>query len=102
MSRKGMVLFQEKTYRLVKLSPGKYEVIRILDDLRVGTFDTVPRLRVMPEGVDAEFLRELALAAIKEAKISWTSLPSQEEESRRLRPSSPSPAVAPVARKIFA
>jgi hypothetical protein len=68
---KGMVQVAGKTYRIVKIYRGKYEVIRILDDVRVGTFESVPKLRVAPEGFDEKLLQEIALTALKGAKVSW-------------------------------
>ena len=68
---KGMVQVGGKTYRIVKIYRGKYEVIRILDDVRVGTFESVPKLRVEPEAFDEKVLLEIALTALKGAKVSW-------------------------------
>ena len=68
---KGMVTVGGKTYRVSKLYQGRYEVVRILDDCRVGTFASSPRLEVMPEGVEPELLSEIALLALKQGKLSW-------------------------------
>ncbi len=72
MECKGMVEFSRQTYRIMKINRGSYEVIRILDDARVGTFEVQPRLRVHPQGVTPELLLQVAMTAIKQAKISWT------------------------------
>lgn len=68
---KGMVTVGGNTYRVSKLYRGTYEVVRILDDRRVGTFESSPKLQVTPEGVDPELLSEIALLALKQGKLSW-------------------------------
>jgi len=66
-----MVQISGKTYRIMKVGSHSYEVVRILDDVRMGRFDVTPRLHVQPEGVPRELLFEIALTALKEAKLSW-------------------------------
>ena len=73
MDCKGMVQCSGKTYRIMKIGAGSYEVIRIIDDARIGTFDVSPRLQVRPEGVPQKGLLEIATTALKEAKISWSA-----------------------------
>jgi hypothetical protein len=69
-----MVQCSGTTYRIMKIGSGSYEVVRILDDVRMGTFDVSPRLRVRPEnGAAQNLLVEIALTALKEAKLSWTA-----------------------------
>jgi hypothetical protein len=69
---KGVVVVGRTSYRVSKLHAGKYEVVRILDDQRVGTFESEPRLVVEPEGIEPELLTEIALAALRQGKISWS------------------------------
>jgi hypothetical protein len=71
MRCKGMVQISGKTYRIMKAGPHSYEVVRILDDVRIGRFEVTPRLHVRPEGVPRELLLEIALTALKEGKLSW-------------------------------
>jgi hypothetical protein len=71
MRCKGMVQISGKTYRIMKVGAHSYEVVRILDDVRMGRFEVTPRLQVQPEGVPRELLFEIALTALKEAKLSW-------------------------------
>jgi len=71
MRCKGMVQVSGKTYRIMKVSPQSYEVVRILDDVRIGHFEVTPRLHMQPEGVPRELLLEIAMTALKEAKLSW-------------------------------
>ena len=44
---KGMVQVSGTTYRVVRVGPGSYEVIRILDDTRIGNFLTTPRVEIV-------------------------------------------------------
>lgn len=68
---KGMVQVAGATYRITKVSKGKYDVIRILDEARVGSFETVPKLKVQATGVSEKLLLEISMTALKLAKISW-------------------------------
>jgi hypothetical protein len=68
---KGMVLVGGQTYRIVRVGRMRYEVIRILDDERVGTFVSCPKLNVQGERVDASLMVEIALTAIRGGKLSW-------------------------------
>jgi hypothetical protein len=66
MLEMGMLSVRGATYRVSKVVEGKYEVVRILDDRRIGTFEPRPTLQIAPEGVDAELLREIASLAMKQ------------------------------------
>lgn len=68
---KGMVQVAGVTYRIVRVSRGVYDVVRILDDVRVGTFRNGPRVEAKALGIDEELMREIARAAIQGAKTSW-------------------------------
>jgi hypothetical protein len=68
-----MVTVGGRTYRVSKLYHGKYEVFRVLDDRRVGTFESTPRVEVAPEGIEPELLHKIALLALREGKLSWLS-----------------------------
>jgi hypothetical protein len=71
MQVKGMVQVAGTTYRIVRLSEGQYEVIRVLDDLCVGTFTKTPPLGVEAKGIDEGLMLTIARAAIQGAKTSW-------------------------------
>jgi hypothetical protein len=71
---KGMVLFESLTYRIVKVRRATYDAIRILDEVRIGTFQTVPRLSVHPTGTDDAVLRAVAMMAMRLARTSWLRL----------------------------
>jgi len=68
---KGMVQVAGTTYRIVRLGQGQYDVVRILDDQRVGTFRSFPRVEVTNSTIEPALMREIARAAIQGAKTSW-------------------------------
>jgi hypothetical protein len=71
MECKGMVQVLDQTYRIMKVTRRSYEVVRILDDVLIGKFEVNPKLRVHPNGVTRELLQEIAVTALKQAKVSW-------------------------------
>ena len=68
---KGMVQVSGATYRIVRLGPGQYDVVRLLDDARVGTFRSFPRVEVLTSEIDPNLMRLIARAAVQGAKTSW-------------------------------
>jgi hypothetical protein len=70
INAKGMVQLGAATYRIGEVSPGRYEAIRILDDVRMGTFETLPVLSVEAEGTGEVTLRAIARAALIQGKTS--------------------------------
>ena len=68
---KGMVQVAGTTYRIVRLGQGQYDVVRILDDLKVGSFVSFPRVEVTSSSIEPVLMREIARAAIQGAKTSW-------------------------------
>ncbi len=68
---KGMVQVAGITYRIVRVSRGQYNVVRILDDQSVGAFTNGPTVQVSPHNIDAVLLREIVRVAIQGAKTSW-------------------------------
>ena len=75
---RGMVQVAGTTYRIVRLARGQYNVVRVLDDVRVGGFTSSPHVEVRPAAIDSELMLEIARHAIQRAKTSWVgrSLPS--------------------------
>jgi len=67
---KGMVQVAGTTFRIARIGRGHYEVVRILDELRLGSFWNEPTFAVS-ESVDQELLREVARCAIKGGKTTW-------------------------------
>ncbi|HET9960147.1 MAG TPA: hypothetical protein VFQ61_36905 [Polyangiaceae bacterium] len=70
-SVKGMVQVAGTTYRIVRVGTGVYDVVRILDDARVGSFRSFPRVEIGSSSIDQDLMREIARAAIQGAKTSW-------------------------------
>jgi hypothetical protein len=68
---KGMIQVAGTTYRIVRLGRGQYHVVRVLDDVAVGSFTRAPQIDVRPLGIDAALMREIARVAIRGAKTSW-------------------------------
>ena len=68
---KGMVQVQGTTYRIVRIGRGYYNVVRVLDDVNVGTFSAGASVDLAPVGIGAALMREIARVAIQGAKTSW-------------------------------
>jgi len=69
--KRGMVTLDGITYRIERLAPKTYAVVRVTDDLDVGTFKTVPELRVFAQGIEPALLEMIARTAVKSARTSW-------------------------------
>jgi len=68
---KGMVQVQGTTYRIVRIKRGSYSVVRVLDDVVVGSFTAGSAVEVTPQGIDETVMREIARLAIQGAKTTW-------------------------------
>jgi hypothetical protein len=75
MQVKGMVLVDGVTYRIVRVASARYDVIRVLDDVRVGGFQSAPTLELSAVRISEGALREIARTAIQRAKTSWVGRP---------------------------
>lgn len=71
MRVKGMVQVLGSTYRVVRVGVGRYDVIRLLDDARVGSFLTIPHARTESTSIDQNVMNEIVRASIQGAKTSW-------------------------------
>ena len=67
---RGMLQVRGVTYRIERTEPHCYAVVRLLDDVEVGTFRTRPAVRVHPQLVDAELMRDVVRAAMRSARTS--------------------------------
>lgn len=80
-----MIQVHSITYRIVRVRKGTYEVIRLLDDMVVGTFSLVSRSEPLCEGDRPELIREIARAALQGARTTWVprhlSAPTHEKVS---------------------
>ena len=68
---KGMIQVAGTTYRIVRLKRGRYDVVRVLDDVLVGGFTSAPHVQLHADGIDDALMREIARVAIQGAKTSW-------------------------------
>jgi len=68
---KGMVQVHSVTYRIVRLRAGQYDVVRLLDDVSVGTFSLAPHQEALCEGAAPDLVREVARAALQGGKTTW-------------------------------
>jgi hypothetical protein len=68
---KGMVQVRGTTYRITRITRGHYNVIRLLDDVAVGTFTAGSAVEVTAQAIEHSALREIARFAIQGAKTSW-------------------------------
>lgn len=71
MRVKGMVQVSGSTYRVVRIGMGLYDVVRLLDDVPVGRFRTVPHTRIETTTLGLDLMSEVVRAAIQGAKTSW-------------------------------
>src|SRR5262249_54871838 len=70
-SFKPLIRFGNVTYRIGRLSYGEYEVVRILDDVRLGTFESYPCLTVTSATIHPSFILKIAHAAASAARPSF-------------------------------
>jgi hypothetical protein len=68
---RGMVQVGGTTYRIIRLSRGQGDVVRVLDDALVGGFSRSPRVEIRPQVIEPALMREIARVAIQGAKTSW-------------------------------
>jgi hypothetical protein len=66
-----MVQVHSVTYRIVRVRAGQYDVVRLLDDVRVGTFSLGTLREVIIEGDAPEVIREVARAALQGGRTTW-------------------------------
>lgn len=92
---RGMLLVNGVTYRIERTAPHCYAVVRLLDDLEVGTFCTAPSLRLHPTAhiTDAD-LRDVVKAARRSARTSAVMNVAPPIPPENDRESSPGPASA--------
>ena len=65
-----MVQVQGVTYRVERVEPHHYAVVRLLDDAAMGTFRTLPVLRLHPRGCEDDLFTEIVKAALRFARTS--------------------------------
>ena len=67
---RGMLLVKGVTYRIERTEPHHYAVVRLLDDVEVGTFRTRPTLRIEAVHIDVQLFRDVMRAALRSARTS--------------------------------
>ena len=70
-SVRGMVQVAGVTYRIVRLRAGEYDVVRVLDDSRIGMFSLGNAPAFSAEGSALEVVKSVARAALQGARTSW-------------------------------
>ena len=68
---KPLIRIGNVTYRIGRLRYGHYEVVRILDDVRLGTFQCYPALTVTSATIHPAFILNIARTAARAARPSW-------------------------------
>jgi hypothetical protein len=68
---KGMVQVSGVTYRIVRVRAGQYEIVRLLDDARVGEFALGARTEALCDGHAPALIREIARVALQGGRTSW-------------------------------
>ncbi len=68
---KGMVQVHSVTYRIVRVRAGQYDVVRLLDDVRVGGFSLGTGREPLIEGDALQVIREVARAALQGGRTTW-------------------------------
>jgi hypothetical protein len=65
-----MVQVRGVAYRVERVAAHHYAVVRLLDDVGIGSFRTVPGLRLEPRGCEVELFAEIAKTALRFARTS--------------------------------
>jgi hypothetical protein len=86
-----MLLVRGVTYRIDRTEPHCYAVVRLLDDVRVGTFCTHPAVRIHPLCVEDNLMRDVVRAALRSARTSAVMHVAPVQRPDDERESSPSP-----------
>jgi hypothetical protein len=83
------------TYRIDRTAPHCYSVVRLLDDAEVGTFCTLPALRIHPLRVEDNVMRDVVRAALRSARTSAVMHVAPISQPPDERESTPSPESVP-------
>jgi hypothetical protein len=81
-----MVSWGDSTYRIERIAPATYAIVRISDDVRVGTFRTGKTIETKAQGIEPSLCEKLARAAVQTAKTSWVHNPSPKPQTREREP----------------
>jgi hypothetical protein len=67
----GMVQVGSVTYRIARVRAGVYDVVRLLDDTRVGTFSLGANRQATFAGDAPELVRTIARVALQRGRTTW-------------------------------
>jgi hypothetical protein len=67
---RGMIQVRGVTYRVERTEPHVYVVVRLLDDVDMGTFRTLPGLRIHPRSCDIDQFKDVVRAVLRSARTS--------------------------------
>jgi hypothetical protein len=70
ITTKGMIQVGSVTYRIVRVRPGVYDVVRLLDDAHIGMF-SLGANQALFDGEAPELLRTIARAALQGGRTTW-------------------------------
>jgi hypothetical protein len=95
-----MLQVEGVTYRIERTDPHCYSVVRLLDDVEVGTFRTLPSLRILSAQVDVPLLRDIVRAALRSARTSAVmhAAPAFQPETESQPPANSTGSAPPGAR----
>jgi len=65
-----MVQVEGVTYRIERTAPHSYMVVRLIDDVEVGTFRTLPQLRIQSTQLSLDVFRDVVRATLRSARTS--------------------------------
>jgi hypothetical protein len=71
MHSTGMVQVFGTTYRISRVGAGRYQIVRIRDEVLAGSFSLGEQLQIVAYAVDPELMRRLVTAAVHAGKTSW-------------------------------
>lgn len=91
--RQGMVQVSGTTYR-VETRRERHEVVRIIDDRRVGAFAHDPGFRIIRSEISHDELLKIARIALRAARLPWRHAGTKAAHARACQPAQPSLAYA--------
>ena len=68
---KGMIQVHSVTYRIVRVRAGHYDVVRVLDDVSIGSFSLGAGAEPIVAGDAHDVLRAVARAALQGGRTTW-------------------------------
>jgi hypothetical protein len=71
ITTKGMIQVGSVTYRIARVRPGVYDVVRLLDDVSIGMFSLGANRQPVFDGEVPELLRTIARAALQGGRTTW-------------------------------